>query len=360
MSEFDYANARLRAMKSRLLSRHTLEELTLAGSVPALLTALGNTAYREAVQAAFARASLPTGLQTLADALRDDLVATVGRVREFFSEDSPARQLAALVLRRYDIHNLKTVLRGLARQVPSDEILTATLPVGDLRPVDLAELARAASVRNAIDLLATWRMPLAQPLLEPRVSGRDGSAEISEMEVALEHWHYRTALEAASRAGATGAMLYEALQLQADMTNLLTALRLVGLTGRLEKVESLFVGPGHMPVKQLEAAASQASVTEALHLLAPAPYGETLISALAQYEITPRLSIFERALAQHELRWASSLSIRDPLGIGVLIGYVVLKANEIANLRMIAQGLWLDESPDRLRAQLLFADWIEP
>jgi vacuolar-type H+-ATPase subunit C/Vma6 len=77
---------------------------------------------------------------------------------------------------------------------------------------------------------------------------------------------------------------------------------------------------------------------------------------LAHYEASPRLSVFERALARHELLFAASLFVRDPLGLGVLIGYVALKTNEIANLRAIAHGLWLEEVSEGIRAQLLFVD----
>mgnify|MGYP001559071884 CR=1 FL=1 len=82
MSDFDYGNARLRAMKSRLLSRRTLESLAEAASVQGLITALTNTAYREAVEAALARSTVElAGMDCLAEALRNDLGATVGRAQ---------------------------------------------------------------------------------------------------------------------------------------------------------------------------------------------------------------------------------------------------------------------------------------
>ena len=40
MSDFDYGNARLRVMKSRLLSRQELEALAEAGSLNGLIAAL--------------------------------------------------------------------------------------------------------------------------------------------------------------------------------------------------------------------------------------------------------------------------------------------------------------------------------
>ena len=52
MPSYDYGNARLRAMKSRLLSRPEMEALAQVGSVQALINALVKSAYRKAIEEA--------------------------------------------------------------------------------------------------------------------------------------------------------------------------------------------------------------------------------------------------------------------------------------------------------------------
>ena len=363
MSDFDYGNARLHAMKARLLSRRTLEGLAETRSVPGLITALTNTAYREAVEAALARSlEEPAGLECLAEALRNDLVATVGKARVFFRDK--AGELAALVLRRYDLHNVKAVLRGLAQHVPANEILASTLPIGDLRPADLAELARSANFRGAVDLLTTWAVPLSRPLLELRARRRGDGADVPEMELTLDRWHLQTARRAAREAGDEGKTYLEALRLEADAANIVTALRLVGVPEAATTLRAhfgtgettvLFIGPGHIPLGLLAEAARQPSVTQAVNALAGTLYGATLQGAMEKYATANRLSVFERALMRQQLQQAVGFFAADPLGIGVLLGYVVLKTNEVANLRAIAQGLMLGEKSDRIRAELMFA-----
>lgn len=360
MADFDYGNARLRAMKSRLIPRHRLEGLAEAGNIEGLIAALTETAYREAVAAALVRL---VGLDCLAEALRNDLVATVGKARRFFRDR--AGELAALVLRRYELHNVKTVLRGIARQVPAGEILASTLPVAELRPADLSELARSPNIRATIDLLATWGVSLARPLLELRARRRGDGLEIPELELALDRWHLHTAMQIARQADEEGRTLLETLMLEADGANIMIALRLVGvadaaltLRGHFgaEDITALFVGPGHIQFASLAEAARKLSVTEAVNALTETTYGTTLTNAMKAYAAAGHLSVFERALGRRQLRHAASLFTRDPLGIGVLIGYIALKANEIANLRAIAQGLMLGRKPDRIRAELMFVD----
>ena len=54
MSDYDYGNARLRAMKSRLLSWRELETLINIDNLQGLIAALTKTAYRKPVEAALA------------------------------------------------------------------------------------------------------------------------------------------------------------------------------------------------------------------------------------------------------------------------------------------------------------------
>ena len=77
---FDYGNARLHAMKSRLLSRDELERLAEAGSLQGLIAALTNTPYRKAVEIAI---TYTTGMGCIHEALRVDLVTQLQKIRQF-------------------------------------------------------------------------------------------------------------------------------------------------------------------------------------------------------------------------------------------------------------------------------------
>lgn len=356
MADFDYGNARLHAMKSRLLSRQTLEELAGVGSHATLISALTKTGYQEAIEVALVQFS---GMEALNRARHTDLVNTIGKVRRFYHGN--AADLVSWVLCRYDVDNVKTILRGLSQHVPADEVLSGTIPVGQLLPADLARLIRSANPRDAIDLLATWRIPLSQSLLALRAE-RPG-AGLFEMELALESWYYRAAMRAADAHGS--ASLRAALRLDADVTNILTALRLVGLTEataflrqrfNADDARPLLVGPGNIPLELLVEAAAQSSIRRAVNKLDDTPFGPMLAESFSQHAATGRLSEFEVILARRQLRHANSLLFSDPLGIGVMIGYLALKRVETNNLHRIALGVDMSEDPDRIRAELMFVD----
>lgn len=341
MEGFDYANARLRAMKARLLDRQAIEGLAGAGDLQNLINVLIDTPYQHALESALVRAA---GREAVMTALREDLVQTLNKVKDFFS--GRTREFVDLALRSYDVHNVKAILRGLDKGVPGDEIARALLPVGQLRPAILDELANADSPRDAIDRMGTMRLPLAQPLLDLRAE-RPG-AEVFEMEVALEKWHHEDARRRLKKAPREFKHLVEAMQMEADITNILTALRLAiapdgrEMAGQImngQGVNGLMVPPGNLSFDRLVSAADQEDLEPAVELLARAPYEEALQTGFERFERTARLSEIENELMRFRLSWRSKMVLKDPLGVGVLLAYLALKINEVHNIRKIALGL---------------------
>lgn len=341
MEGFDYGNARLRAMKARLLGRQAIESMAGAGNLQHLINVLVETPYRPALESALVRTS---GREAIMTALHEDLVHTLNKLENFFS--GRTWEFVSLALRSYDVHNIKAILRGLDKGVPGDQIARALLPVGQLRPAILDELANSDSPRDAIDRMGTMRLPLARPLLDLR--GERPGAEVFAMEVALEQWHHQDARRRLQNAPREFKYLVEALNVEADITNILTALRLaMAPQGRAmaqemmnaQAVSSLMIGPGKLSLDKLDSAAAQEDLGPAVELLASAPYDEALQTGFERLERTGRLSEIENELMRFRLSWRSKLVLKDPLGVGVILAYLALKINEVHNLRKIALGL---------------------
>ncbi len=358
MTGYEYGNARLRVMKSRLLTKKEIETLIQAGSLQGLIAALTKTNYRRPVEAALARTS---GMDCIAEALRVDLISTIGKIQSFYRERSG--KMVAIVLRTYDIANLKAILRGLSKNASPDEILATTLPVSDLSYDTLNELASASRPRVAIDLLASMGSPFAQPLI--RLRTEHPGADILEMELALEQWHYREAKQYLQSEFQTDGLLYSALNLHADLSNLLTLLRFVHspsernqLREKLgtENIKELFSGPGRLSFSLLAEAENQDSVEAAVETLIKTPYESPLQSGLEAFARTGKLSEFEKHLQRFRLKSMSNLITKDPLGIGVVLGYVALKTNEVNNVRWIAQGINLGLKSDAIRSEVEFIE----
>jgi len=340
-------------MKSRLLSRRDLESLAETGSLQGLISGLARTAYQKSIEAALARTS---GMESIAQALRTDLIGTLGKARGFYLDE--AGSMVAIALRPYDIHNLKAILRGLAMNVASAEILNALLPIGDLKYAVLSDLARAPSLRAAIDLLASMNEPIAQPLL--RLRARQPGADVPEMERALARWHYQEADQWMESAPAGAGVLASALKLEADVENLQTMLRFAHDPAERRHLYergkadlgALLLPSGTLSPNLLTRVGEQDNLEAAVELLAGARYEPALRAGLLGFKQTGRLGEFETHLKRFRLSWFSKLMIRDPLGIGVFLGYLALKISEINNLRWIALGTNLGLGAGEIKAGL--------
>lgn len=344
-------------MKSRLLARRDLEALAETGSLQGMISGLAKTAYRKSVEAALARAS---GLECITQALRMDLISTLGKAREFYSDE--AGRMVAIALRPYDLHNLKTILRGLARNIPSAEILGVLLPVGELKYVLLAELSRAPGPRAAIDILASMNEPIAQPLLQLRT--RRPGADVVEMELALDQWYYEEAEKYMESAPSAAEVLDAAMKLDADVNNLLTMLRFAQEPEERRRLQErmgfsdlalLLVEPGLLAPSTLVRVGSQDNLDAAVELLAGTRFEPALRDGLQAYKQSSRLSEFEIRLRRFRLSWLSKWIFKDPLGIGVFLGYLALKITEINNLRWITHGIQLGLGTSEIKAGLEYA-----
>lgn len=354
MSHYDYGNARLRAMKSRQLSRRELDTLLETDNLQGLIAALTKTAYCESVEVALART---TGKDCIAEALRHNLVNTVGKVRNFYS--GSAGETVSILLRTYDVHNLKTILRGLEKNASPGEILSSTLPIGELTSNMLAELARAPVPRAAIDLLASMGSPFAHPMIKLRAE--HPGAGIPIMELALNRWYFQEAYQFLQSTHNSGGGFLAAIQLDADLTNLLTVLRFAHAPGErkflrewlnTDDLADLFVGPGKLSFSMLKQAGIQETVDAAAAIIIGTPYESPIKAGLNDYAQSARLSGFEKQLKRFRLKWMSMQIAKDPLGIGVLLGYLALKTNEISNIRWIVEGINFGLKADAIRAEL--------
>jgi V/A-type H+-transporting ATPase subunit C len=269
--------------------------------------------------------------------------------------------LVSIIVRAYDIDNLKAILRGVSKRVPPQEILASVLPVGELGYEVLAGLTRAVDPRQVVDLLASMVLPIAQPLLKLRVD-RPG-AGLPVMETCLDQWYFREAFQCLKKDQQTEGVLFQALLLEADIRNLLTIFRFVQTPGERsalrdwldsEDLSVLFVGPGKLPSDLLTQTGNQESIGEAVEVLAGTQYEPALRKGLSFFASTGKLSEFEKQLRGFRLERMSGLISKDPLGIGVVLGYLALKLNELSNIRWIAHGINLGLPANNIRLELVY------
>lgn len=340
-------------MKARLLDHGQYESLLSQGSVDAMVKALKNLPQArmlEKVLTVFVPTQPPHMIDLIDEVLWRDLTENLITLRRFFSNRS--LELLDVLFLRWDVYNLKTVLRGKRASVPVEEILATTFPVGILDDIAVAELARAPTVQAVATLLERWRLPLARPVrIGLNLMGQADSLQLLEYE--LDRFACAHASRSAPDGDDNDQAVRDYLQFLMDKANLLTALRYLSERSTLSPLEAgrHFLKPGgRFNRTHYETVVSARDLRDGLARLAATPYGWLAEAFLGKETIS--LPLVERKLDCAAIRNAVGLSRPDPLGIGLTIAYLEQKINEVRNLRMIIRGRALGMRNEQI------AEWV--
>jgi V/A-type H+/Na+-transporting ATPase subunit C len=352
---YEYSNARLRAMKSRLFQAHTYNELLAYTRVDDLIARLAQSTYADEIQVALARYQ---GVRVVMEAGRTHLAHTLRTVRSFF--DADGARLMSILLARWDLFNLKTILRGHGAGMPPDEILEALVSVGDLDEAALRALVRQTEPMAVADLLKTWNVAYAQAAREA-LAQLSSSHNWGAFEAALDSVFYTRLLSSLDPERENDQLVREYLVRELDTTNVLIALRLRGefsaragrgARGELElTIDRHFLGDGTLSREWLAALLRAARDDDALTRLRASKFG----AALSGVE-TLDMSKVQRALERDLARYGMAFFQRDPLSIATAIGFVAAKSAEVANVRLMAQGIALGIRHEEIEKDLMISE----
>lgn len=341
MANYGYLNARVRGMRTRLVPPGFVDQVLAGGGFEAFADALAQTAYAPDLetargQAGTARVSLPAVDQAIAANFR----RTASALLRYAEGD--ARKLLGLLLRRYDVANLKAVARafhagraGAERDDAVEAVLSATLPVGELDPTTLRAMAGARDLPAAAQALVVAEHPLADAF-RAAVAAYGKDRDLFALELGLDQTHHASVLAGARKVGAPDPFL-RYLALEVDATNLLTAMK---LRGRDVDAEACFVPGGRSVSRALFLEIAGGAVA------APLPELRGAFAGLREHE-----GELEGWLRDAIERAARLLTV-DPLDIGLVTHYLRAKERETATLRLLARGTFYGVPAATLRREL--------
>lgn len=345
MTGLDYGNARLRVRAASWLSAVDYRELLASSSVDGLLGSLAQTSYAEDVSAAMGR---HRGLRRLDEAVRTHLSRQLGDVLSFYTGDVAARLSAYLA--RWDLRNVRTVLRDLAGRREQTADIGTLVTAGAFDYETLEEVAAQRDVRAAVDLLSVWGLPSPTVVRELR-RALPAFTEMGDV-LLLEHALDRALGEFAASEREEGDLVTRLLRREVDKINLMSLLRLraeSGSTGSASHAEPV-VGGAVPPHVWVDLATADDTVLAGELSARVEPLWRPGLAAWLQHRDLARL---DTDLAHAAALESIALFRRgDPLGIEIPIGYIGRQESEAANLRMIgravAGGLDREETFERL------------
>lgn len=336
--DYGYANARLRAMKSWLLTRADYEALLTRSGVDDLVTSLTDTAYGEEIESAMLHYA---GVRCITEALRRNVARTFQKIHRFFEGGEPQR-LVEILLGRWDLHNVKTVIRGQAVQTPSSQILEAVVPAGQLDNVALESLAQQPGLQAAVDLMMTQRLPLAH-IVSAALRVYDGRENLPAVEVAIDRGYYAQVMAHLENGSDNVEMVRDMVQAEIDVPNLTTLFRLRRSRppgeSLADELPAWLIDAGALSERRWAQLAQATSTDDLVAALEGTRYQDPVQQGIAGGVPPTGMLGVQRTLE----RWLTHRGIAhlrgDPLSIAIAIGYIWSKTAEVTNLRVITYGL---------------------
>ncbi len=334
LKDYGYANARVRAKTARLLDAAAYGSMIEAKDEDEILNLLEQTDYAPEIEEAILEGKRPTIIDR---AFNRNLARNFRHIREFVS--GPPQDLLGAVLARWDLYNLKSTLRGKRGLVPVSEISRVFVPAGDLDLVTLEEIASQPDIRSAIDLIVTfsttWRIPYGRALSR-KMGEYLREHDLSILERSLDSFHYQWVHGLIRGNDVNSQMVRKMIQIEVDITNIITALRTRGLEMPQNQAVEFYLAGGAIGESQFKYLMGLREREDIMHASVLSAYRQPLQAGMNSYEEKGDVA-FQDELDRYLIRKCLGMN-KDPLSIGVIIAYMWRKYMELTNLRVIIRG----------------------
>jgi len=347
--DYGYVNARIRGMKSRLLDHHAFDEMLFRPDLNSVISDLEKTPYHDEIAEA---KKTCVGILCIELALRKNFARTFRKILKMV-KGTEAERYIRIFLHRWDIQNIKTIIRGKNIHVTNDEILECLVPAGELDEATLSELIKQPDVRAVIDMLATWDIVYSHPLTKkfPEFSEK---RDLAILECELDRFYYQEGLDTLKTSTYNDVLIRNALMGEIDTVNIKTLLRVVRDRIEWDIAQDFFISGGRdFSVSSLKHLAGLHSVEEVLKELGPTKFG-FLSEYGEEVQKTQKISILEKQLDKYLIRKGVSAFGGEPLSIASIIGYFWAKYNEITSIRIISRCKTADLTEDQVREELVY------
>ena len=333
-------NARVRARKGRLFDEKQISELVDANNVDDVTNYLrGSPDYAEHLD------EYP---------LEKALDVQLGETYDMVARLAPSSVQSSfkVLAKQSDIDNIKSLL--IAKEAGLDKEATEELliPAGSL----YEDISRLSDAETVTDVVAGLDGTEYAPVLEEVIPQYENTGMVLPFESALNKYYLEKLLKSTeSPADENTQILYSYIGNQVDVANIKLILRAKADGLDYDAISPYMISSGYQLREwKLKDLMESQDVTGVISSLEGTKYADVLTELLPEYNETGSVAIFEKALDKFLVDSAKSASMKKPIGIGPIIGYLSQKEVEIKNLKVIARAKREADFPvSRLREMLV-------
>ncbi|MDR0888057.1 MAG: ATP synthase A1 subunit C [Candidatus Methanoplasma sp.] len=241
--------------------------------------------------------------------------------------------MVAAYLTKWDIWNLKVILRGKSYGLGIDGIKEDLVPAGSLSSDTLDKLI---STDSEEDILAIFGTATHLSFPAEVVAAYKASGNLGDIEDYLDKFHYDRLLASINPASRPSLLFLDYVKREIDMKNFETILKLKaeGIGG--EAAAKYFIPGGKEIDEKLALQISNAdSVEGAISEASQLYFYEDIKNSI---ENTATIRGVVSGLKKYEMQQAKKFSHLYPLSVIPVLDFMIHKENEVNNIRVIARG----------------------
>lgn len=323
-----YVCTRMRMRKAKLLPREEYQRM-LNMSVSEITRIIGETEYKQEIDEL---GTIFKGIDLIEVALSWNLAKEYQKIQEITPGN--LKQFTQVYLRRWDIQNVLTILRGKMQGEKPGKIKEILIPAGSLDKVILDRMLSEESSDRIIEMLKTHRM---YPVLAREYPAAKESGSFSHMENELYKHLYANIIAGAKASVKGGASFLAYIQLEIDIKNVKTLFRLRE-DDLEEDARDMFIPGGSLSLLNFTSLNNIKDLNEFIDMIRANIRNDTLHSLLDELKGNKSSHDIEARLTRVQLEQMEKMSKRNPFSIHPILVYLEKKKYEVFNLRAIARG----------------------
>lgn len=331
---YAYTVARVKAKKSQLFTDDAYSKMLMM-SLPEISRFISESGYSKEITELSGKYD---GINLIEHATYRNMAGYFGEILSASSGE--LHDMLAAALKKWDVWNLKVILRGKSFGIDLDSIKEDLVPAGELT---IQMLEKIMSLETTEEIIAAYGRMTSTVFPQDVLNSYKADGTLTEIEDFLDKDYYRRLLESIDPSSRPTRLFQDFVRVEIDTVNLETILKLKmeGIYG--EDAMKFIIPSGKQVDRKLATQLANAEKIEDIVAdLAQLDFYEDIKESL---EDTSSLRGLVSSMRKYHIKQAKTFSHLHPLSIVPVIDFMIHKENEVNNIRTIARGI--DSGLDR-------------
>lgn len=323
-----YVCTRMRVRKAKLIPREEYQRMLNMG-LPEITRIIGETEYKQEID------ELGTtfkGIDLIEVALSWNLAKEYQKIQEI--TPGTLKTFTQAYLRRWDIQNVLTILRGRMQGAKTGKIKEILVPAGSL---DTQALDRLLGEENPERIIESLKGHHMYPVLAREYPYAKESGSFSRMENELFKQFYAEIITGAESGIKGGNLFLDFIRLDIDIKNLKTLFRLRADAFDAD-IREMHIPGGALSATDFVNLNTIRNQGEFIDMLKGLYRQKSLLALLDEIREQKTIRDVETRLTRVQLEQMEKMSKRHPISIHPILVYLEKKKYEVFNLRALARG----------------------